>query len=156
MTINKWTKRYLEMASLISQWSKDPNTGIGAVVIGDSGQILTTGFNGFARGIRDSKDRLNNREKKYTYIVHGEQNAIYNASLSGISLRNSTLYVYGLPVCSTCADGVIQSGIRKVVIQIADDVSEKWYESFQITKSKFRECEVSYIVYDKNFKRISI
>ena len=63
----------------------------------------------FQRGIKDSEERLNNRERKYELVVHAEMNAIYNASLNGVSLKDSTLYVYGLPICDECAKGIITS-----------------------------------------------
>jgi deoxycytidylate deaminase len=37
-------------------------------------------------------------------------NAIYNATYSGTSLDGATLYVYGLPICSECAKGIIRNG----------------------------------------------
>ena len=80
----KWDKRYLELARHISEWSKDPSTKIGAIAIGDHGQVLSQGYNGFPRGINDDTFRLTVREVKYKYIVHAEMNAIYNASFNGV------------------------------------------------------------------------
>ena len=90
---NKWDIRYLELAKQLSTWSKDPSSKIGAVAIGDKGQVLSCGYNGFPRNIVDSGERLNDREQKYNYIVHAEMNVIYNASYNGVSLDNSTVYV---------------------------------------------------------------
>ena len=95
MQSTMWSDKYIKLAKEISTWSKDPSTKIGAVVVGADGQILSQGFNGFPRGIKDSEERLNNRERKYELVVHGEMNAIYNASLNGVSLKDSTIYVYG-------------------------------------------------------------
>ena len=75
----KWDVRYIELAHKVSEWSKDPSTKIGCVVVGDKGQVLAQGYNGFPRGIEDSEERLDNRETKLKYVVHGEMNAIYNA-----------------------------------------------------------------------------
>ena len=50
-----WEQRYLDLAQHISTWSKDPSRQIGAVVVGDSGQILSIGYNGFPRGINDDE-----------------------------------------------------------------------------------------------------
>ena len=96
----KWNKRYAELAKQIAGWSKDPSRKIGAVAVGDKGQLLAQGYNGFPRGIKDTDERLNNREEKYKYVVHAEMNVIYNASHSGVSLDGADLYVYGLPICS--------------------------------------------------------
>ena len=112
----KWDIRYLELAKFISTWSKDPSTKVGAVIVGSMGQILATGYNGFPRDIWDHDDRLNDRQKKYQYTVHAEMNCIYNSTYAGIMLKDSTLYVYGRCICPECSKGIIQSGIRRVVI----------------------------------------
>ena len=109
---NKWDLRYLELARTVGTWSKDPSSQIGAVAVGSKGQVLAQGYNGFPRGIFDGGARLNDRELKYKYIVHAEQNLIYNATYNGVSLDQSTIYVTGLPVCYECAKGVIQVGIK--------------------------------------------
>ena len=104
---NKWNKRYLALAEQISTWSKDPSRQIGCVAVGDKGQVLAQGYNGFPRGIEDSPEIYNNRELKYKYIVHAEMNTIFNASYNGVSLDGATLYVHGLPCCSDCAKGIV-------------------------------------------------
>ena len=138
-----WEQRYLDLAKHISTWSKDPSRQIGAVAVGDSGQILSIGYNGFPRGINDD-ERLHDRETKYSLVVHAEMNAIYNATLNGISLRNSTLYVWGLPVCSDCARGVIQVGITRVVMNSFDDTIGHWSDHWEKTKAMFDEAKVQY------------
>jgi deoxycytidylate deaminase len=50
-------------------------------------------------------------------------NAIYNATYSGTSLDGATLYVYGLPICSECAKGIIQVGIKKVVVEKSKELT---------------------------------
>ncbi len=141
---NKWNERYMQMAKEVSLWSKDPNTKVGAVAVGSKGQILSQGFNGFPRGILDTSERLNDRETKYQYVVHAEMNVIYNATYSGVSLDGAKLYVYGLPVCSECAKGIIQVGIKEVyVAQECIDLRPHWFESFQKTLDMFTEANVS-------------
>lgn len=137
-----WDEKYLNLAEHISSWSKDPSTKIGAVAIGKHGQILSTGYNGFPRKIDDLEDRLNNRELKYQYTIHAEMNCIYNASLTGISLEGSTLYVTGLPICSACALGVIQAGIKRVVMRYSSDIAEKWFNSAEQSVKMFMEAGV--------------
>ncbi len=142
-----WDQRYIDLAKHISSWSKDPSTKIGAVAIGKHGQILSTGYNGFPRKIDDLEERLNNRETKYKYTIHAEMNCIYNASLTGISLEGATLYVTGLPVCEKCALGIIQSGIKNVVMSFPKDLPENWNISGQMAVEMFMEAgvEVKYV-----------
>jgi len=140
---NKWDIRYLRLAEEVGTWSKDPSSQIGAVAIGSKGQVLAQGYNGFPRGIMDSTMRLADRESKYKYIVHAEQNLIYNATFNGVNLDGSTIYVTGLPTCSECAKGVIQVGIKRVVMPV-QDVKEQWVESWSLTKKMFKEAGVEY------------
>ena len=148
LTASGWGNKYTHLAKEISTWSKDPSTKVGAIVVGEHGQLLSQGYNGFPRGIKDSDERLNNRERKYELVVHAEMNAIYNASLTGVSLRDSTLYVYGCPVCNECAKGIIQVGIKKVVAVRPKDmpvVLKRWDESIKVAGALFREAEVMYL-----------
>lgn len=140
---NEWDHKFLRLAKEIATWSKDPSTKIGAVAINSDRRILATGYNGFPRNIVDSYERLHNREKKYDYVVHAEQNCIYNASYNGISLQNSTLYVSGLPTCSHCARGIIQSGIRTVITSGGLD-NLRWIKDRSLTEELFEEAGVDY------------
>jgi len=141
-----WGNRYTCLAKEISTWSKDPSTQVGAVVIGNNGEVLSQGYNGFPRGIKDTAARLKDRERKYNLVVHAEMNAIYNAGLNGVSLKGSTLYVYGLPVCNECAKGIIQVGIDKVIATRPADYNKKWDDSIKDAKALFKEAEVDYII----------
>ena len=141
-----WGEKYMRLAKEISTWSKDPSTKVGAIVVGCDGQILSQGFNGFPRGIKDSDERLNNRERKYELVVHAEMNAIYNASLNGVSLKDSTLYVYGLPICNECAKGIIQVGIKKVVAMRPEKYNIAWEESINNARALFSEADVMYLI----------
>lgn len=145
MQVDRWTLNYLSLAKTVSEWSKDPSTKIGAVAVGAKGQILAQGFNGFPRKIADTFERLNTRELKYKYVVHGEMNCIYNAALNGTSLDGADMYVYGLPVCSECAKGIIQIGIRRVfVCHPILEASNKWVESGKLTSELFAEAGIEY------------
>lgn len=138
-----WDKRYLNLAKEVALWSKDPSSKIGSVAIGGQGQVLAQGYNGFPRGVDDSVERYSDRETKYKYVVHSEMNVIYNASYNGVSLKGSTLYVYGLPVCSECAKGIIQTGISRIVMG-SESLPERWMESFETTKILFDEAGVKW------------
>ena len=50
----KWDFRFLELAWVISQWSKDPSTKVGAVIADIfTHEILSTGYNGFPTATPD-------------------------------------------------------------------------------------------------------
>lgn len=145
----EWHRRYLKLSDEIARWSKDPSSQIGSIAVGSKGQVLSQGFNGFPRGIKDTIKRLNDREIKYKFIVHAEMNCIYNATFNGVSLDGATLYVSGLPVCSECAKGIIQVGIKNVVMW-EKKYPEKWLESFNNTKELFKEAGIKYTFVKEN------
>lgn len=140
---NKWDKRYLELAKTVGSWSKDPSSKIGAIAVGSKGQVLAQGYNGFPRGMLDSINLYNDRAEKYLRIVHAEMNMIYNASYNGVSLDNSIVYVSGLPTCSDCAKGLIQVGIKELVMP-EQTIDEKWKDSWDRSKSYYKEVGLKY------------
>ncbi len=135
-----WDARFLEMAVLVSKWSKDPSTKVGAV-IAHGKFVVSLGFNGHPAGVADSAERLEIREVKYRTIIHAEINAILSA---GKPLQGCTLYVWPFMPCSQCASIIIQSGIRRVVTVPSE--SERWAESFRCTEELFREAGVELVM----------
>ena len=113
MNWKKWDERYIELAKFIANWSKDPSTKVGAVIVDNKGRIVSLGFNGFPQKISDN-DRLNDRDKKYNVIVHAEANAIAKVSGSTQSTEGATLYITLSP-CRECSKLIFQSGIKRVV-----------------------------------------
>lgn len=144
--VSKWDYRFLDLAEQIASWSKDPSRKIGAVAIGDKGQVLAQGYNGFPRGIDDSEYRYNEREEKYKYVVHAEMNCIYNAGWNGVSLNGSKFYVFGLPVCSECAKGLIQVGVKSILVKVpeTDATPLIWKQHEKLSQELFLEAGVEY------------
>ena len=140
--MNKWDKRWLEIAENISTWSKDPSTQIAAIAVKDK-RLIATGYNGFPRNIEDLDDRWNNREEKYKYVVHAEMNCIYNANYHNQSLKGATMYVVGLPVCHECAKGLIQVGVKRIVTP-QQDIPEKWQKSCRSAHLFFEEVGIKW------------
>lgn len=138
----KWDQRYLELAELVSTWSKDPSTKTGAVIVSPENFVVSLGYNGFPRGVEDSLERLDNRELKYKMIVHCERNAIIAAKRD---LKGCTLYTYPFMSCAPCAGMVIQSGISRCVAPYNDN--PRWQEDFKLTQQMFREANVFWQLY---------
>ena len=135
----KWHKRFLKLAEHISTWSKDPSSKIGAVIVDKNRRIVSTGYNGFAVGVDDTTERLENRDIKYKIVLHGEENAIL---FSKQNLEGCSLYVSGLPPCAHCASLIIQSGIKNVYAWDRE-IPDRWKESVDLTKKIFEEAGVS-------------
>lgn len=110
IVMKKWNHRFYDLAKLVSQWSKDPSTKVGAVIVNNDKQVLALGYNGFPRGVYDSQSRYEERDVKHKFVVHAERNALDNAFTD---VRGASMYVTHFP-CSECAKGIIQRGIRKI------------------------------------------
>ncbi len=133
-----WDRRFLELAKHIAEWSKDPSTKVGCVVVGEDREIRSTGFNGFPRGIEDRPDRLSDRDRKYPLICHAEENAIMHAARIGVSLKGCVAYVTW-PPCSRCARSLIQSGVCEIVHPEGCAIPERWREDFEISSEMIEE-----------------
>ena len=135
--LTKWDARFLEMASLVATWSKDPSTKVGAVIVDGKQRVVSQGFNGFPRGVQDRVDV--SRETKLARTIHAEANALLYAQrdLSGCSL-----YVTR-PPCSNCAALIIQSGIARVVYEAPDpEFMLRWHASIGESLAMFSEAGI--------------
>lgn len=142
--LDKWHLRFLQMAEHVAEWSKDPSTKVGAVIVRPDRTIASVGFNGFARGVLDTAERLSNRDLKYPLTVHAEPNAILSAHEP---VRGYTLYVSPLSPCSNCAGVIIQSGIGRVIAKCGHVANpSQWSDSFKLALTAFDEAGVSVIL----------
>ena len=141
----------MELAFLISTWSKDTSTKTGALVVGPDREIRATGYNGLVRGVDDNIPERMERPTKYDFFEHAERNAIYNACLTGTSLKGCTLYATHSP-CTDCARAIIQAGIKTVVTNkvIIDENTPKntWRDKLEYSAQMFKEAGVEYIELD--------
>jgi len=138
---DKWDGRFIELATHISGWSKDPSTKVGCVVVGEDREIRSTGFNGFPRGIEDDLDRLEDREQKYPLICHAEENAIMHAARVGVSLKGCVAYVTW-PPCTRCTRSLIQAGIVEVVFPNDIEIPERWQKDFAMSMNMMEEAGI--------------
>jgi dCMP deaminase len=128
----------MEVARLVSTWSKDPSTKVGAILVKNR-KIVSTGYNGFPAGIADDH-RLDDREKKYPIIVHGEMNALIQA---GHNADGSTLYLWGFPgpPCQDCAKHVIQAGVKRIVTR-AGKPDARWADKINVAYAILEEAHI--------------
>lgn len=138
--INKWDFRFFEVAVLISNWSKDPGTKVGAVLV-DERNIISTGYNGFPTKIADTEERYLDREVKLAYTVHAEVNALLNAAKNGAKTDGTTLYATFHP-CVNCAASIIQGGIVRVICPSVESSPERWQKSFKQANDLMREAGI--------------
>jgi len=137
MPITDWDTRFLNLAHFwASECSKDPSTKVGAVLVSPDRLQVILGYNGFARGLRDDKELLQNREIKYQRTIHAEKNAILNCPIRPVGW---TLYSTLFP-CINCALMIIQSGIHRVVAP--QDCIDRWKQEQDVSRGLFHEAGV--------------
>jgi len=143
---HKWHERFIKLAHEVSEWSKDPSTKVGCVLVKNK-RVISTGYNGFPKNISDSFDRLMDREQKYEITVHAEVNAITTAALHGVSTEEATAYITFNP-CSRCASVLINAGIDSVYVSTVNDIPTRWLENFILASKLLAEAGVEYHTID--------
>jgi dCMP deaminase len=118
--VDNWDQYFLYMATAASIKSKDSRCRVGAVIASQNNVVLSTGFNGLARGVHDDESILENPDEKLKVICHAEQNAILNAARIGIALEGASIFVTKFP-CLACCNTIIQAGITRIYTH------DSWY-----------------------------
>lgn len=148
--MNKWDKRFMEMAHVIASWTSCfvPGRAIGCVIVKDK-RIMTTGYNGAPAGLRTCKERgkcmrrelgiQSGTRAELCYAIHAEQNAIIQAAKLGVSIDGATLYCTHQP-CSMCAKMIINAGITRVVYQegYPDEFSLEIFDESGVTLERYQ------------------
>ena len=128
-----WDKYFMDIALVADSRSNCTRRHVAAVLVRDR-RIISTGYNGTPRGVRNCADGGCPRCNSNTPSGHGlgdclcshaEENSIVQAAYHGISVKGSTLYTTYSP-CLTCAKMIINAGIVEVVYHkrySIDDVS---------------------------------
>ncbi len=125
MKINRptWDEYFISIAKLVSTRSTCLRRKVGAILVKDK-KILTTGYNGAPSNIKHCektgclRQRLkvpSGERHELCRGLHSEQNALLQAALHGVSVKDAILYSTTHP-CIICAKMVINAGIKEVVI----------------------------------------
>lgn len=138
--MNHWDQRGLALAEFVADWSKDPSTKVGAVIMRPNHSIASIGFNGLPIGVKDTEERLGHRPTKYRMTVHAERNAL---AFAVESLIGYTIYTWPFAPCPQCAGDIIQRGIRRAVAPpLPERLRERWEEDITYTMAMFKEAGV--------------
>lgn len=101
---------YLAQACRESEWSDDPRTQNGAVLVSEDG-VVVSAVNCLPPGVQWTPAR---RADKYRWIEHAERAVIYKAAASGVRTAGATLYAPWF-ACHDCARAIVMAGIAEVV-----------------------------------------
>ncbi len=117
-----WDVYFMNIAKVVASRSNCLKRHVAAVIVKDK-RIISTGYNGTPRGIRNCNEggcpRCNSFADSGTKLdecvcSHGEENAIVQASYHGISIKDAVIYTTFSP-CLTCTKMIINSGMKEVV-----------------------------------------
>ena len=112
-------------------------------------RILCTGYNGPPQGLPHCsqtgclREKLNipsGERQEICRGLHAEQNAIIQAALHGIGIKNSILYCTHQP-CVTCSKMIINAGITKIIFKgdYPDSLAIKMLNQAKVKLVKFGE-----------------
>lgn len=120
-------EHYLKIAKVIAERSPCSRKQFGAIIV-KNGAIISTGYNGSARGtlncgieipcLKDLYDEPNYVSYSKCAAVHAEENTIINAARSGISVLGGTLYLNTVKLgdgdhpCFRCRRYCINAGLK--------------------------------------------
>lgn len=114
---------FMGIADLVSTRSTCLRRKVGAVIVKDR-RILSTGYNGAPSGLphceelggclREKLKVSSGQRHELCRGLHSEQNAIVQAALFGVSVKDSTMYCTNAP-CVVCAKMMINAGIKELV-----------------------------------------
>jgi dCMP deaminase len=142
-----WDEYFLDIARAIAMRSNCVKRKVAALIIKDK-RIISTGYNGTPRGVKNCSDggcpRCNNLAEGGTKLdeclcSHAEENAITQAAYHGVAIKGSTIYTTFSP-CLMCTKMIINSGIAEVVYQTEyplNEVSENLLKEAGVSIRKF-------------------
>lgn len=126
-----WDEYFMEIARVVSLRSNCIKRKVAAVIVLEK-RIISTGYNGTPRGVKNCNaggcPRCNHfgpsgEKLEECLCSHAEENAIVQAAYHGVSIKGSTLYSTYSP-CLTCTKMIINSGIAEVVYNKSYSIEE--------------------------------
>ncbi|MGH9519980.1 MAG: deaminase [Terriglobales bacterium] len=117
-----WDEYFMRIAQIAALRSNCIKRKVAAVIVCDR-RIVSTGYNGTPRGVKNCNQggcpRCNGLAASGTRLdecvcSHGEENAIVQAAYHGIAIKGGVLYTTFSP-CLQCTKMIVNSGIREVV-----------------------------------------
>ena len=136
-----WDEYFLEVAEVVASRSTCLRRKVGAIIVKDK-RILATGYNGAPSGLKHCLDIGCLREKlripsgerhELCRGLHAEQNAILQAVVHHIDIKDSILYATNQP-CIICAKMLINAQVKEIVISSGypDDLAREMLEEAKI------------------------
>ncbi|KAK8872924.1 cytidine deaminase-like protein [Apiospora arundinis] len=141
-----WDNYFMSLASLAAQRSNCMKRAVGCVLVGRERRVISTGYNGTPRGIRNCGEggcaRCNagmgsGAALATCLCLHAEENALLEAGRERIR-DGSVLYCNTCP-CLTCSIKIVQVGISEVVYSQGYSMDGETAEVFKSAGIKLRQ-----------------
>ncbi len=137
----------MEMAKLASSRANCVRRQVGALIIKDH-NILATGYNGPPTGaqhcdvvgcIRIDMDIPSGERHELCRGLHAEQNAIIQAAVHGVSIRDGVIYTTTFP-CVVCAKMIINARLKEIIYLdgYPDELSELMLLESDVVTRRFK------------------
>ncbi|MCD6572291.1 MAG: dCMP deaminase family protein [Thermoplasmata archaeon] len=138
---------FVEMAHVVAKRSTCLRRKVGALLVKDR-HILSTGYNGAPKGLKHCSETGCLREQlgippgerhEICRGLHAEQNAIIQAAVFGVSIKDSTLYCTNAP-CSVCAKMLINAGVKEIIFEdeYPDELAMQMLKEAKIKIKKYK------------------
>jgi len=129
-----WDHYFMQIASVVATRSTCLRRQVGALLVLNK-RILSTGYNGTPSGLSHCRDVGCLREElnvpsgerhELCRGLHAEQNAIIQAAIHGVAIKDSVLYCTHYP-CAVCAKMLVNAGISTIILEdnYPDDLAKK-------------------------------
>ena len=145
-----WDEYFMGIAKVAALRGNCIKRKIAAVIVRDK-RIISTGYNGTPRGIKNCNEggcpRCNSmgvsgKDLGECLCSHAEENAIVQAAYHGVSIKNATIYTTFSP-CLMCTKMIINAGIEEVVYQANYSMLEKPMQLLEEAGIKVRQIPIS-------------
>jgi dCMP deaminase len=143
-----WDEYFMDIAHVVAKRGNCCRRKVAAVIVRDR-RIVSTGYNGTPRGIRNcyeggcprcASDAPSGSELGECICAHAEENAIVQAAYHGISLAGGTLYSTLSP-CLMCTKMIINAGIAEVVYETEYHFTQQARDLFDTAGVNCRQFE---------------
>jgi dCMP deaminase len=141
-----WDEYFMSIARVVSTRSNCIKRKVGAVIARDR-RIISTGYNGTPRGVRNCNEggcpRCAGAAESGSRLdeclcSHAEENAITQSAYHGVSVRGSTIYTTFCP-CLMCTKMIINAGLAEVVYDAHFPLGEVSISLFREAGVKIRQ-----------------
>ncbi len=126
-----WDEYFMSIAAVAASRSNCSRRHVAAVIVKER-QIISTGYNGTPKGIKNcdeggcprcNSDIPSGQGLTECICSHAEENAIVQAAKHGIAIEGAVLYTTYSP-CLLCSKMIINAGLSEVVYQDRYSIDE--------------------------------